>query len=448
MILFIHRKDLRTHDLAAFEYMARSSQMNLHIFIADPALLTPVRRNEHSGVHFLSQLRRLQELYIRAGRKLHILHGDPARVVDAILEQYPVREMVIGQDYTPYALARDNKLEQAADRHGVLVTSLPDQTLIDLEDFHAFAGRKEPYKVFTPFYRKWKEYAELFFRPPGTTSVSDLRTADLEPEFLDRFRLPFQLEDYLSGEEPGLRLADFIMDDLSDYEQERDRYEAEGTSRISGALNTGSLSIRTVYQQVMGIPDGESWRRQLAWRDFYLYQSVYDPDFYHYEQRYDLSLLDDKLFTAWSQAETGIPVIDAAMTQLNKTGQLPNRLRMVTAMFLTKNLLCPFPLGEAYFRLKLSDYDNAPNRGGWLWSSSLGFDAAPYFRIMNPVNQSEKFDPLGGYIRRWLPQLADAGGREIHRPLPHAIVDLKASRERAIQVYKEILRSRVAGESE
>ncbi|MNH78211.1 Deoxyribodipyrimidine photo-lyase [compost metagenome] len=442
MILFIHRKDLRTHDHAALEHIARRQQMSMHIFIADPALLTPVRRNEHSGLHFLSQVRRLQELYTQAGRRLHILYGEPEQIVDAILGQYPIREIMLGRDYTPYALSRDHKLELTAERHGVPVTSLQDQTLIDLEDFHAFAGRKEPYKVFTPFYRKWKEYVELFFRPPGSVSVSDLHTVDLEPEFLERFRLPFHLEDYPIAEEPGIRLTDFIEDDLHNYEQGRDRYGQEGTSRISGALNTGALSIRTVYQQVMGLPEGEAWRRQLAWRDFYLYQSVFDPDFYHYEQRYDLSLLDDKLFSAWAQAETGIPVIDAAMTQLNETGQLPNRLRMVTAMFLTKNLLCPFPLGEAYFRLKLADYDNAPNRGGWLWSSSLGFDAAPYFRIMNPVNQSEKFDPTGGYIRRWLPQLADVEGREIHRPRPHAIVDLKASRERAIGVYKEILGSR------
>lgn len=442
MILFIHRKDLRTHDLAALEHIARRQQRSLHLFIADPALLTSVRRNEHSGVHFLSQVRRLQELYIQAGRNLHILYGDPGEIVDSILGQYPVSKMVVGRDYTPYSLARDHKLEETAEQHGVPFTSLPDQTLIDLEDFHAFAGRKEPYKVFTPFYRKWKEYVELFFRPPGSVSVSDLHTAELEPELLERFRLPFLLEDYPIAEEPSIRLADFIEDDLYNYEHGRDQYGSDGTSRISGALNTGALSIRTVYHQVMGIPEGESWRRQLAWRDFYLYQSVFDPDFYHYEQRYDLSLLDDKLFSAWAQAETGIPVIDAAMTQLNETGQLPNRLRMVTAMFLTKNLLCPFPLGEAYFRLKLANYDNAPNRGGWLWSSSLGFDAAPYFRIMNPVNQSEKFDPLGSYIRRWLPQLADVEGREIHRPRPHAIVDLKASRERAIGVYKEILRRR------
>jgi deoxyribodipyrimidine photo-lyase len=172
-----------------------------------------------------------------------------------------------------------------------------------------------------------------------------------------------------------------------------------------------------------------------------MYQAVFDANFFTYEQRFDFGSLSQQHFQAWAEARTGVPIVDAAMTQLAQTGIMPNRLRMVTAMFLTKNLLCPFTLGETWFRYKLTDYDNALNRGGWLWSSSLGFDGAPYFRIMNPVMQSERFDPTGQYIRRWLPQLRDLTDREIHQPRPDAIVDVKESRERAIEVYKHILAS-------
>ncbi|WP_426455214.1 FAD-binding domain-containing protein [Paenibacillus sp. S-38] len=173
-----------------------------------------------------------------------------------------------------------------------------------------------------------------------------------------------------------------------------------------------------------------------------MYQSRLDPLFYRYEQEYDLSVLPEDGFQAWAEARTGIPIVDAAMTELNVTGWMPNRLRMITAMFLTKNLLCPFPYGERCFRYKLADYDNALNRGGWLWCASLGFDAAPYFRVMNPVTQSQTHDPSGGYIRRWLPELSGLSDKEIHLPRPHAVVDLKASRARAIEVYKGILASR------
>lgn len=164
--------------------------------------------------------------------------------------------------------------------------------------------------------------------------------------------------------------------------------------------------------------------------------------FFNYEKIYDLSALGTQHFEAWAQGRTGIPVIDAAMRQLNETGWMPNRLRMITAMFLTKNLGCPFIYGERYFRLKLSDYDNAQNRGGWLWSSSLGFDASPYFRVMNPVTQSRTHDPDGSYLRTWLPERADWSDQAIHLPADDAIVDLKRSRALAIEVYKEIMRSR------
>jgi deoxyribodipyrimidine photo-lyase len=163
------------------------------------------------------------------------------------------------------------------------------------------------------------------------------------------------------------------------------------------------------------------------------------PDYYDYEKKYDFSELDDRYYERWANGDTGVPIIDAAMRELNETGHMHNRLRMVTAMFLTKNLLCPFMLGERYFRRKLLDYDNALNRGGWLWSSSLGYDGAPYFRVMNPVTQSQRFDVQGTYLYKWLPELRHLSQEHIHLEQPNAIIDLKTSRQRSIEVYKEII---------
>ncbi|WP_311198803.1 cryptochrome/photolyase family protein [Paenibacillus hexagrammi] len=423
----------------------RRGHPSVHLLILDPYLLRNNRHAEHSGVCFLSYVRRLQTVYAEAGKILHIVYGEPTEVMDLALGLARFDEVVVHQDFTPYAVVRDRKLREVAQAHGVKWTSLIDHTLTDLADFQRFAQKNEPYKVYTPFFRKWTAYLQMFYRPSSPLSLKDLQTVSLMDfeggaDVLNSFRLPFELGTFTAPDDPNERLRDFLEDHLPFYAERRDHYAYDGTSSLSAAINTGAISIRHVYEKLLEHEQSAAWLRQLAWRDFYIYQSVYDGDFFKYEKKYDLSSLDDRHFESWRKGETGIPIIDAAMTELNETGHMPNRLRMVTAMFLTKNLLCPFTLGEQYFRYKLSDYDNTLNRGGWLWCASLGFDAAPYFRIMNPVTQSATHDPSGQYIRRWLPQLAALSNKEIHLPMKQAIVDVKASRAAAIEVYKGILR--------
>lgn len=285
------------------------------------------------------------------------------------------------------------------------------------------------------------------YSPMSETTIHELATlSEINAKVAQSFALPESISCALGGtnvqgSSKGLsKLERFVRERLASYSESRDAYADDHTSQLARFLNTGAISARQAYEMTQGLPGSESWIRQLAWRDFYLYQAMYHDDFFRYEQLADMSKLSDAHLEAWAAAATGIPIIDAAMTQLNRTGELPNRLRMVTAMFLTKNLLCPFTLGEQYFRLHLSDYDNTLNRGGWLWCSSLGYDAAPYFRIMNPATQSQTHDPSGSYIRRWLPHLNHLTDKEIHQPQSGAIVDLKASRARAIEVYKTILK--------
>lgn len=454
MIIFLHRKDLRVDDMLAFNYIHALRKQSLHVLILDPFLLKHERYLEHSGVNFLQHAARLRQLYLEAGQQLHIVYGEPSAVLGTLLAAHPVEELVFHEDSTPYAKQRDRMLRANAEAAQVNVTSFDEQALLDLRDFHRWSGRSEPYKVFTPFYRKWSDYRLRFYRPAAGVHVSQLATVALAPDAADAYALPPQLEAALAagdaeatggcGSAPGAPdphsvLRGFLAERLSGYADGRDRFAREATSRLSRHLNVGAISARTVYEALLESEQREVWLRQLAWRDFYIYQSRLDSDYFHYEKRYDLSPLDNRYFQAWCEARTGIPIIDAAMTELNTTGWMPNRLRMVTAMFLTKNLLCPFTYGEQYFRYKLSDYDNVLNRGGWLWCASLGFDAAPYFRIMNPATQSATHDPGANYIRRWLPELAGLSDKQIHLPQTHALVDLTASRARAIEVYKGIL---------
>lgn len=438
MILFIHRKDLRIEDLTAFDYMHRLNKSSLHLFVLDPFLLKSERRHEHSGRLFLQALRRLQQQYLAHNQHLAIVYGEPAKVIDQILQKHPIEEIVLHRDFTPYAKLRDRAIAVVAEEHRIRITQLVDHLLIDLPQFQDYANRQEAYKIFTPFYRKWNAYMGMYFHPPSVIHLRDLQTVPLAEALIESLTPPFTLEEYEPSQDPFVILEDFVEDYLPTYIIKRDHYAEAGTSSLSYSINTGAISIRTLYARIQNESFGEAWLRQLAWRDFYITQSILDADFFYYERKFDFSELDAQHFAAWCRAETGIPVIDAAMTQLNTTGEMPNRLRMVTAMFLTKNLLVPFTMGEAYFRYKLADYDNTLNRGGWLWSSSLGFDAAPYFRIMNPATQSLTHNPSGSYIRRWLPQLADLPDRLIHEPQKHAIVELKHSRARAIEVYKKI----------
>ncbi|ANE45925.1 deoxyribodipyrimidine photolyase [Paenibacillus swuensis] len=450
MYLFMHRKDLRIEDLRAFDRLRDQGQPGIHLLILDPVLLDEERANDHSGRTFLRAAGQLIKQYEQADRHLNLLYGNPAEVLAAVLRAHPVTEVVFHEDYTPYARRRDGALAEAAAAHAVPVYAVPNATLADIESFQQYSGKKDPYKVFTPFYRKMKTYLELFYSPASAVSLKDLDTVRLNEEVLRPYAVPPEVQALLeraapSAEEPSAEsvLTTFLEERLEDYDAKRDDYRGDFTSGISSLLNTGALSIRRVYERLLDCEHRDPWLRQLIWREFYLYQAQLDPFFFRYEEQYDMRELSDVHLKAWRSGTTGIPIIDAAMRELNATGRMPNRLRMVTAMFLTKNLLCPFPLGEQYFRRKLADYDHILNRGGWLWSSSIGFDAAPYFRIMNPVSQSVKFDPRGEYIRRWLPELAHLSDKEIHQPRPEAIVDLKLSRAVAIDRYRSLLATRV-----
>jgi deoxyribodipyrimidine photo-lyase len=446
MKVFIHRKDLRTDDLVAFDYLRNQDAESLHVLIYDPFLLRQGRDQEHSGVNFLQHAVELGKRYRESGRKLHVAYGKPVEVIDYILEQMQSRvdEVIVHRDMTPYAIERDRGIRKVTEEREVAFTQLTDHLLMDLKGFADFTGKSEPYKVFAAFHRRWVEFMNEHPNPASITTVADVKVSDQQIEWPVSFQVPPQLLTYDGSNlnDPHLLLDGFLSDRIADYGDHRDEYEAYEPSRLSSYVAVGAVSIRKMYDAAKRTDHSDEWLRQLCFRDFYLYRAVYESHYFTYEKIYDLSALSEYHFERWCKGETGIPIIDAAMTELNQTGHMPNRLRILTAMFLTKNLQCSFTLGEAYFRRKLRDYDNIQNRGNWLWCASLGENAAPYFRVNNPVTQSEKYDPQGDYIRKWLPDLKDLHSKEIHQPRQDAIVDLKTSRQSAIEVYKQILASR------
>lgn len=444
MKLFIHRKDLRTEDLAAFDYVREAGVPVMHLLILDPFLLQKDRDKEHSGVNFLRHVARLRKLYDEAERTLHVVHGDPAEVLDWLLRelqgsQSEIDEVVAHRDFTPYARERDRKMKQAADKRGIPFTLLVDSLMIDTERFAEFTGKDGHYKIFAAFHKKWLEYLSHAPNEPSSVKLDDLEQGQAKPDWPKKFDVPQSLSEHEPADEWEEKLTPFLENDIAEYGDKRDYYPELPASGVNPHVNAGAVSLRELYARAIRRQGNDEWVRQLAFRDFYYYLAIYDKDYFAYEKKYDLSALTDEHFERWAKGDTGIPVIDAAMRGLNETGLMPNRLRILCAMFLTKNLQCPFTLGENYFRRKLLDYDNVQNRGNWLWCASLGANSAPYFRVVNPVTQSEKYDPNGEHIREWLPELADEDVKTVHKPRKDAIVDLKTSRAAAIETYKAIV---------
>lgn len=337
-------------------------------------------------------------------------------------------------------------------------TKYRDQSIVPVGEI--LTGKQEPYSVFTPFSRRWRAWIEE--HPPRVLPLPGLRGAPLKPAAIGTIPEPFQGAMALpeAGENAAhQQLEQFLEQEVYRYGEQRDFPALEGTSRLSPYLACGTLSGRqclVAAQQALAAganPDGVwTWINELAWRDFYIHVLYHHPRIsMHRAFKPETEALQwnrpGAEFEAWKTGHTGIPIVDAAMRQLNTTGWMHNRLRMITAMFLSKNLFIDWRLGEAYFMSRLVDGFLASNNGGWQWSASTGTDAAPYFRIFNPVTQSERFDPSGEFIRQWVPELATLDNRRIHDPgkgglvpagYPPAIVDLKTSRKEAIARFQAL----------
>jgi deoxyribodipyrimidine photo-lyase len=471
------RRDLRLADNTALWTAAEESDTLVCAFVLDPALL----RGEHAGAPivaaFFDALGDLRARLRARGSDLALLEGDCAAELSALAARLEIDALYYAQDVEPAARARDSAVEAAFRASGRTVFACRDHAFYWADEVRQASGK--PYTVFTPYKRRWLERLAADPRPPlPSENVPAARF--LPCETIGRTREVPGPEEYGHRRMPGFPvvteglaaalLARFLAGPIAAYERERNDPARDGTSHLSPHLRAGTLGIRTCVAAATIARDAagagaalgpQTWLSELIWRDFYLQILANFPHVAHEPflaaARAVPRRIAEEDFAAWSQGLTGYPIVDAAMIQLNTTGWMHNRLRMIVASFLTKHLLIDYRRGERYFEQHLADADLASNNGGWQWASSTGTDAAPYFRVFNPTLQSRRFDPGGDFIRTMLPQLAALPVEYVHEPhampplvarqfgfvpgrdYPAPIVEHAYARARALAAYEPVL---------
>ena len=442
------RRDLRNFDNAALHHVVKSSKTVYCAFIFDKDILDPLLKNGRHDrrVAFIhASLIELDAQLKRAGGGLIVRHHRAVSAIPALAEELSVEAVFINEDYEPSAIARDEQVARTLKKSGRVLHAFKDQVIFAKDEVLTLAGKA--FSVFTPYKNAWLKKLAL---PQGDLDLDQLAPLDCkpargqlafppdEPGLPSLQRMRFEDCDLASvniptGMQGGRRLLEDFMPRISRYGTARDFPAVKGPSYLSVHLRFGTVSIRSLARkaaETMQSGEGREggngaavWLSELIWRDFYFMILYHNPHVTEraFKPEYDRIVWEngkaaDAAFAAWCEGRTGYPLVDAAMLQLNQTGYMHNRLRMVTACFLIKDLGIDWRRGEAYFARQLNDFDLSANNGGWQWASSSGCDAQPYFRIFNPVTQSEKFDPEGKFIKRYLPQLAKLDRKHIHAP--------------------------------
>ncbi len=439
--IFIFRRDLRLDDnLGLIEAMEASKHV-IPVFIIDPQLLGKWREAEKRLTFLTMALRKLDEALRAHGSRLAVFEGKPVDVVSNLIDSHALDGVFINRDYTPVAIRRDADLRNLCQTKKVDFFTYTDQLLNEPEYVAKADGT--PYTIFTPYYNKARQLRVL---EPVELDQSNL-------EYFDHGTSPGPIN--LTGHSSDLEQLTSLdvedkldrISDLSDYDASRDMPGIEGTARLSALMRFGLVSVRQVYQTVSRAHSHtHGLIKQLYWRDFYFQIGYHFPHVYRspFREKYrNIPWRDEEAtFEKWQQGKTGFPIVDAGMRELQATGYMHNRVRMITASFLTKNLHIDWRKGEAHFGRHLIDHDPAVNNGNWQWGASTGCDAQPYFRVFNPWRQQKRFDKECRYIKRWIPELAKHSAKEIHALetredyyLPK-ITDLKTSAEQSKAMFK------------
>ncbi len=425
--LFWFRRDLRLEDNAGLFEALRSGPPVLPVFIFDRNILDELERDDARVTFLHATLNRLGKQLASHGSTLLVKHGDPVDCWKELLDGYKVESVYANRDYEPYARQRDGKVKELLELTGVPFRTFRDQVIFEKGDVVKDDGA--PYTVYTPYMRKWfARFDGSAPRPyPSEKNLDNLLSCP--PGSLPT------LEE-LGFRESTIKVPPYDAGDdlVEDYRNTRDMPFLEGTSRIGPYLRFGLLGIRTLVDRVRNLEP--TYLKELIWREFFMQILWHFPEVVRssFREQYDRVewTNDGRMFRRWCEGTTGYPIVDAGMRELKSTGYMHNRVRMITASFLCKHLLTDWRWGEAWFARHLLDYELASNNGNWQWAAGTGCDAAPYFRVFNPVTQQQKFDPDLKYVRKWVPEFGT-------RDYPEPVVDHKAARERAIAAYKRAL---------
>ncbi|BCI80777.1 MULTISPECIES: deoxyribodipyrimidine photo-lyase [unclassified Mycolicibacterium] len=439
------RRDLRLHDLPALAAAIDQDRDVLACFVLDPRL------EASSGprrLQFLGDC--LRHLNAELDGRLLITRGRPEERIPLIANKVDATAVHISADFSPFGRRRDSRVQDALD--GIPLISTGSPYLIS--PGRVTKDDDSPYKVFTPFFRRWRDHG---WRQPAGTGAQSARWIDPGSVATAVSKLADAPDTgvpagFTAGEEAARhRWQQFVDEGLGDYDDHRDLPGIDGTSHMSVHLKFGTIHPRTMVADLdLRHSSHLAYLRQLAFRDFYAAVLHHWPNsaWHNWNRDFDVIETDtddaaERLFEAWKAGQTGFPFVDAGMRQLHQTGFMPNRVRMIAASFLVKDLHLPWQWGARWFMEQLVDADIANNQHGWQWCAGSGTDAAPYFRVFNPTAQGQKFDPTGAYIRRWIPELADVVDPHLKsgsRPAdyPAAIVDHGEERGEALRRYQAV----------
>lgn len=428
--IFWFRRDFRLWDNAALWMALKSNSAVLPIFIFDRNILDNLSNKKDARVLFIHQeVTHLKQELEKLGSSLKIIYGKPQEIFENLLNDYNVKKVFVNRDYEPYAQHRDKEIYDFLKTKGIDLKGAKDHVIFEKDEI--LKDDKKPYTVFTPYANKWKKTVNEFYLksyPSENYQKNFLRCSSFaSPQLSD---MGFEDFDFtFPKREINLKI-------ISQYALNRDFPAVNGTSRLSLHLRFGTISIRQICN--IAIMQSQKWLDELIWRDFYQMIIYHFPHSAKksFKAGYDQIAWNDDLedFQKWCNGKTGYPIVDAGMRELNATGFMHNRVRMVVASFLSKHLLIDWRWGEKYFAEKLLDYDLASNIGGWQWVVGSGCDGAPYFRIFNPESQAERFDPEKKYIKKWVPEF---GTKEYCQPM----IDHKFARIRCLESFKSGLKS-------
>jgi deoxyribodipyrimidine photo-lyase len=427
--IFWHRRDIRIEDNAGLFKALNQSEEVQAIFIFDREILNLLPKNDQRVLFIHQEIEKLKKVYNDLGSDLVVYFGNPIELIPEIALEHGAQAVFTNRDYEPYATQRDQLLFEKLEKEGIKFIGTKDHVIFEKAEITKDDGK--PYTIFTPYSKKWKAtltdiqleshpMENLLFKLIQTEEKSNLVT--LESIGFDSTQ---------TVEFPSKKRN---KDIICSYTENRNFPALNGTSKISLHLRFGTISIRELAREALSL--NETFLNELIWRDFYQMIIHWFPHSAKnsFKTQYDRIQWEhnEAHFNAWCEGKTGYPIVDAGMRELNATGFMHNRVRMIVASFLTKHLLLDWRWGEGYFAEKLLDFELASNSGGWQWAAGCGCDAAPYFRVFNPTTQQEKFDKQFEYVKKWVPEFGTSN-------YPSPIIDHKFARERVLARFKEAL---------